>query len=151
MKPILSNRLTLANTIAWLKLHGLPILPVAPIQDSEKFPLIRNGKIIYEGNLPKPAFTGKNPSYLDLHGFPHLLPHRQYQHQLPEQCEIDRWFSHPNNGIMTMGGWGNIYWIDIDVKRYSSQQSCNRSVQSWLRRFPQLRRVRPRSDEVKGR
>ena len=147
MKPILSNRLPLANTIAWLKLHGLPVLPVAPIQDSEKFPLIRNGEVIYDGvgsasrngNRPKPAFTGKNPSYLDIHGFPHLLPHRKYQYLLPEQHEIDRWFRNPNNGIMTMGGWGNIYWIDIDVKRYSSQQSCDRSVQSWLRRFPQLR------------
>jgi len=142
----MKNNLTLSNTIAWLKLHGLPVLPVAPIQDSEKFPLIRNGKIVYDsvgsasrnGNRPKPAFTGKNPSYLDLHGFPYLLPHRKYQYQLPEQREIDRWFRHPNNGIMTMGGWGNIYWIDIDVKRYSSQQSCDRSVQSWLQRFPRL-------------
>ena len=135
----MKNNLTLSNVIAWLKLHGLPILPVAPIQDASKFPLIQHGKIVYNGGRPKPAFTGKNPSYLDLHGFPHLLPHRKYQCQLPEQREIDRWFSNPNNGIMTMGGWGNIYWIDIDVKRYSSQQSCDRSVQSWLRRFPRLR------------
>ena len=143
----MKNNLTLSDTIAWLKLQGLPILPVAPIQDATRFPLVRNGEVIYDGvgsasrngNRPKPAFTGKNPSYLDLHGFPHLLPHRKYQYQLPEQREIDRWFSHPNNGVMTLGGWGNIYWIDIDVKRYSSQQSCDRSVQSWLRRFPRLR------------
>ena len=142
----MKNNLTLSNTIAWLKLQGLPVLPVAPIQDATQFPLILNGKIIYDGvgsasrngNRPKPAFTGKNPSYLDLHGFPHLLPHRKYQYQLPEQREIDRWFGNPNNGVMTMGGWGNIYWIDIDVKRYSSQQSCDRSVQSWLQRFPRL-------------
>ncbi len=134
----MKNNLTIVDTIAWLKLHGLPVLPVAPIQDSAKFPLIRNGKIIYDGDRPKPAFTGKNPSFLDVHGYPHFLPHRKYQYQLPEQQEIDRWFKNPNNGIMTMGGWGNISWIDIDVKRYSSQQSCDRSVQSWLRRFPRL-------------
>lgn len=125
-------------TIAWLKRHGLPVLPVAPSQDAGKFPLTRNGEVIYDGDWPKPAFTGKNPSFLDIHGYPHLLPHRKYQHQLPEQQEIDRWFRNPQNGIMTMGGWGNIYWIDIDVKRYSSQQSCDRSVQSWLSRFPRL-------------
>jgi hypothetical protein len=135
----MKNNLTIADTIAWLKLHGLPVLPVAPIQDSEKFPLVQNGKIVCDGDRPKPVFTGKNPSYLDVHGYPHLLPHRKYQYQLPEQHEIDRWFRNPNNGIMTMGGWGNIVWIDIDVKRYSSQQSCDRSVQSWLRRFPKLR------------
>ena len=135
----MKNNLTLSNAIAWLKLQGLPILPVAPIQDASKFPLIQHGEIVYNGSWPKPAFTGKNPSYLNIHGFPHLLPHRKYQYQLPEQHEIDRWFSNPNNGVMTMGGWGNIYWIDIDVKCYSSQQSCDRSVQSWLQRFPRLR------------
>jgi hypothetical protein len=135
----MNNTLTIADTIAWLKCHGLPVLPVAPIQDATQFPLIRNGKVIHDGNGPKHAFTGKNPSYLDVHGYPHLLPHRKYQYQLPEQPEIDRWFKNPENGIMTMGGWGNIYWIDIDVKRYSSGQSCDRSVQSWLRRFPRLR------------
>jgi Bifunctional DNA primase/polymerase, N-terminal len=135
----MKNNLTIPDTIAWLKLHGLPVLPVAPIQDSEQFPLIRNGEIVYDGDGPKPAFTGKNPSYLDIHGYPHLLPHRKYQYQLPEQPEIDRWFRNPNNGIMTMGGWGNLVWIDIDVKRYSSQQSCDRSVQSWMRRFPKLK------------
>jgi Bifunctional DNA primase/polymerase, N-terminal len=134
----MKNNLTIPDAIAWLKLHGLPVLPVAPVQDSTQFSLIRNGKIVYDGNRPKPAFTGKNPSYLDVHGYPHLLHHRKYQYQLPEQHEIDRWFRNPANGIMTMGGWGNIYWIDIDVKRYSSQQSCDRSVQSWLRRFPRL-------------
>jgi hypothetical protein len=135
----MKNNLTISDTIAWLKLHGLPVLPVAPVQNATRFPLIRNGKIIYDGDRPKPAFTGKNPSYLDTHGYPHLLPHRNYQYQLPEQPEIDRWFRNPNNGIMTMGGWGNIYWIDIDVKRYCSGQSCDRSVQSWIRRFPRLR------------
>lgn len=142
----MQNNLALSDTIAWLKLQGLPVLPVAPIQDSTQFPLILNGEVIYDsvgsasrnGNRPKPAFTGKNPSYLNIHGFPHLLPHRKYQYQLPEQHEIDRWFNNPNNGVMTLGGWGDIYWIDIDVKRYSSQQSCDRSVQSWLQRFPRL-------------
>jgi hypothetical protein len=135
----MNNTLTIADTIAWLKCHGLPVLPVAPIQDATQFPLIRNGKVVHDGNGPKHAFTGKNPSYLDVHGYPHLLPHRKYQYQLPEQPEIDRWFKNPENGIMTMGGWGNIYWIDIDVKRYSSGQSCDRSVQSWIRRFADLR------------
>ena len=137
----MNKNLTISETIAWLKCHGLPVLPVAPIQDSEKFPLIRNGEIVYDGNRPKPAFTGKNPTYLDIHGVPHLLPHRQYQDRLPEQHEIDRWFRNPDNGIMTMGGWSKIYWIDVDMKRYCSGQSCDRSVQSWMRRFPRLKRT----------
>ena len=133
-KPILSSKTTIARTIAWLNLHGLPVLPVAPLQDSAQFPLIRNGK----ADRTKPAFTGKNPSYLDADGKPHLLPHRHYQTQLPKQSEIDRWFRNSSNGIMTMGGWGGIYWIDIDVKRYSSRQSCDRAVLNWLDRYPIL-------------
>ena len=40
-----------------------------------------------------------------------------------------------------MGGWGNIYWIDIDVKRYVSKQVCDRAVKHWLNRYPMLKKT----------
>ena len=127
-KPILSSTLTTARTIAWLNLQGLPVLPVAPWQD---YPRCKKGD--------RPIFTGKNPSFLGIDGRPHLVPHRCYQSRLPRQYEIDRWFANPANGVMTMGGWGGIYWIDIDVKRYVSKQVCDRAVKHWLNRYPMLK------------
>ena len=127
-KPILSSTLTTAQTIAWLNLQGLPVLPVAPWQD---YPRCKKGD--------RPVFTGKNPSFLDVDGIPHLIPHRYYQSRLPRQYEIDRWFANAANGVMTMGGWGDIYWIDIDVKRYGSKQVCDRAVEHWLKRYPMLK------------
>ncbi|MFM6156202.1 MAG: hypothetical protein ACKPE3_24945, partial [Sphaerospermopsis kisseleviana] len=44
---------------------GLPPLPVAPRQD--------------DGS----KFSGKNPSYLDANGSPHILAHTKFQHTLP--------------------------------------------------------------------
>ena len=126
-KPILSSKLTTTRTIAWLNLHGLPVLPVAPWQD---YPRCKKDD--------RPVFTGKNPSFLDKDGRPHLIPHRYYQSRLPGRCEVDRWFANPANGVMTMGGWGNIYWIDVDVKRYGSKQVCDRAVEHWLKRYPML-------------
>ncbi|MFM6005927.1 MAG: hypothetical protein ACKPA7_19835, partial [Sphaerospermopsis kisseleviana] len=64
---------------------GLPPLPVAPRQG--------DGAI----------FTGKNPSYLDANGSPHILAHTKYQKILPSQSELDLWFSHPLTGIGTLG------------------------------------------------
>ena len=127
-KPILSSTLTTARTIAWLNLQGLPVLPVAPWQD---YPRCRKGN--------RPVFTGKNPSFLGIDGGPHLILHRCYQSRLPRQYEIDRWFANPANGVMTMGGWGDVYWIDIDVKRYGSKQVCDRSVEHWLKCYPMLK------------
>jgi hypothetical protein len=138
-KPILSNKQTIARTVAWLRSHGLPALPVAPMQDAQQYPCRRNGAIIYDGDQPKPAFTGKNPSYLDESGQPHLLSHRYYQDRLPTTRELQGWFANPANGVMTMGGWGNIYWIDIDVKRYPSKARCDQAIERWLNLYPLLK------------
>ncbi len=139
MKPT-NVKITREGTIARLKAMGLPVLPVAPAQDAQTFPARnRSGEIIREANgQPKPAFTGKNPSYLDAAGNPKLIAHRLFQERLPSNWEMRNWFANPANGVMTMGGWQNIIWIDIDVKRYSSLGCCDQSVRQWLNRYPQL-------------
>jgi hypothetical protein len=139
MKPT-NVKITREGTIARLKAMGLPGLPVAPIQDAQKFPARdRSGAIIREANgQPKPAFTGKNPSYLDAVGNPQLIAHRVFQNRLPSDWEMQNWFAHPANGVMTMGGWQHIIWIDIDVKRYSRPGRCDQSVRQWLNRYPAL-------------
>ncbi|MBD0363967.1 MAG: DUF3987 domain-containing protein, partial [Coleofasciculus sp. C3-bin4] len=86
---------------------------------------------------PAPLFTGKNPSYLDKNGIPHLVNHRQYQHRLPSQKELEVWFAHPSNGIGTLGGWNDTVWLDFDVKKFSSQTECDTAVQSILSRISQ--------------
>jgi hypothetical protein len=128
------------GVIGRLRALGLAVLPVAPQQDAAKYPATsRDGAILRDAaGRPKPAFTGKNPSFLDADGVPKLISHRCYQTRLPHDWELQRWFANPANGVMTMGGWQNIIWIDIDVKRYSSQARCDRSVQQWLGRFPVL-------------
>jgi hypothetical protein len=130
---------TRAGTIARLKSLGLPALPVAPIQDAHAYPARnRQGEILREANGDiKPMFTGKNPSYLD-GNTPRLLRHKVFQDRLPTQWEMQQWFAHPSNGVMTMGGWGQILWIDIDVQHYASQGRCDRSVQAWMERYPLL-------------
>jgi hypothetical protein len=139
MKPTNIN-ITRTGTIARLKAMGLPALPVAPAQDAQEFPARdRSGEILRQANgQPKPAFTGKNPSYLDVAGNPKLIAHRVFQERLPSDWEMQNWFANPANGVMTMGGWQNVIWIDIDVKRYSSQGRCDRSVQLWRDRYPEL-------------
>jgi hypothetical protein len=137
---ITNIKITRQGTIAKLRAMGLPALPVAPAQSPHQFPArTKTGEIILDSQQqPKPAFTGKNPSYLDRHGIPRLISHRQFQERLPSDQELTDWFAHPDNGVMTMGGWQNIIWIDVDVKRYPGQGRCDYSVQQWLQRYPIL-------------
>lgn len=132
---------TRSSVAARLNALGLPALPVAPAQDARCYPAKdRQGAILRDqAGHPKPAFTGKNPSFLDQGGIPKLLAHRAYQDRMPHTWETRLWFGHPTNGIMTMGGWNNIIWIDIDVKRYPGQGRCDRSVEAWMNRYPLLR------------
>ncbi len=88
-----------------------------------------------------PAFTGKNPSYVDSSGIPHLIWHTQYQNRMPTQAELQTWFSHPANGIGTLGGWHDIVWVDIDVKQFESQQSCDQRIADWLSQYPLLQQT----------
>ncbi|MFM6136474.1 MAG: hypothetical protein ACKPCP_20365, partial [Sphaerospermopsis kisseleviana] len=91
---------------------GLAPLPVVPKQDGA-------------------IFTGKNPSYFDSNGRPHLLNHSKYQHTLPTESEIALWFSDPLTGIGTLGT-ESVTWIDIDSNKVASQQACDRAYQQLL-------------------
>ena len=117
-----------AETINWLKtLLGLPPLPVAPAQDPHKYPKRnKKGEIEYEkeGITPKPLFTGKNPSYLDECGTPHLVNHKEFQKRLPTDKQLELWFANPINGIGTLGGWNNTIWLDFDVKQFATSSEC---------------------------
>lgn len=134
LKPQASERETV---IEWLKAHGYPALPVAPAQDPFKYSKRnKQGEIEYEkdGAMPKPLFTGKNPSYLDRNGIPHLVNHRQYQNSLPSDRQLKEWFANPANGVGTLGGWNNTVWLDFDVKQFPSQQECDAAVLKFLER-----------------
>ena len=126
IKPQTSERQEVVN---WLVDNNYPALPVAPAQSAEQYPAReKNGEIKRDkqGN-PIPAFTGKNPSYLDRDGKPHLVNHRQYQSQLPSDRELREWFANPLNGVGTLGGWNNTIWLDLDVKQFASKQECDRA------------------------
>ena len=127
----------LRTTFDWLRSQGLPPLPVAPAQDPTRYPARnRDGSLKRDKDgVQVPAFTGKNPSFLDQRGIPHLIRHTQYQNRLPTQAELQTWFAHPDNGIGTLGGWHNIVWVDVDVKQFESQQTCDQRIADWLCQF----------------
>jgi Protein of unknown function (DUF3987) len=121
------------QVINWLVAHNYPALPVAPKQDAKKYhkeikpnSAQNTGRHcpVTETLQPIPLFTGKNPSYLDQAGIPHLVNHRQYQKQLPTRFELEQWFANPSNGIGTLGGWNDTIWLDFDVKKFDSEEDC---------------------------
>lgn len=120
---------SITETLLWLVDNGFPSLPVAPAQDPEKYPAKnKDGSVKRDGaGNPVPLFTGKNPSFLDKAGIPRIVNHQTYQAKLPTQKDIDRWFANPQNGIGTLGGWNNVYWIDVDRKNFDSQEECDRA------------------------
>ena len=132
------------EVIDWLIAHNYPALPVAPAQSAWKYyKLVKTNS--EEGVWsycpltvdlqPIPLYTGKNPSYLDSDGVPHLVNHRQYQNRLPSQKELEVWFANLSNGIGTLGGWNNTIWLDFDVKQFPSQQECDAAVLKILERL----------------
>ncbi|WP_196358210.1 bifunctional DNA primase/polymerase [Nodosilinea nodulosa] len=138
-------------TVQWLAARKLPALPVAPVQDPYRYPRIVAAKPqrgIYDhvecywqdGQLrPKPLFTGKNPSYLDGHGIPHLVYHHRYQNRLPTQQELHQWFAHPQTGVGSLGGHQGLAWIDFDTKGFESPESCDQAIAQWLNQHPRLK------------
>ena len=133
----------LRTTVDWLQEQGLPPLPVAPAQDPTRYPARhRDGrpKHLPDGTLV-PAFTGKNPSFVDSRGIPHLIRHTPYQHRLPTQAELQTWFANPDNGIGTLGGWHNLVWIDVDVKLFESPMACEQRMADWLNQYPLLQQT----------
>jgi hypothetical protein len=129
------------EAIARGKSLGLPILPVAPAQDAQKYPARqKDGSIkLDKDGQPIPAFTGKNPSYLDRASNPNLVRHEKYQSKLPTSNEQKMWFACPTNGIGTLGGWEGIYWLDLDAKRFESQEDCDRALEKIFDSHPKLR------------
>ncbi|MFM6135749.1 MAG: hypothetical protein ACKPCP_16595, partial [Sphaerospermopsis kisseleviana] len=99
---------------------GLPPLPVVPKQD--------------DGS----KYTGKNPSYFDSNGRPHLLNHSKYQSTLPTQSELDLWFKDPLTGIGTLGT-DSVTWIDIDSNKFKSQEDCDSAYKRLLESHPILK------------
>ncbi|MFM7425246.1 MAG: bifunctional DNA primase/polymerase, partial [Elainella sp.] len=127
----------LTEVLAVLDCLGLPALPVAPAQPADKYPARdKQGKIKTDrdGNS-LPAFTGKNPSFLDASGKPHLINHRLYQDRLPTAAERRKWFANPANGVGTLGDWSSIYWIDLDLKQFDSQAECDAAFTAILQRL----------------
>jgi hypothetical protein len=130
----------LQSSINWLHQNNYPVLPVAPAQPAVKYPAkdkSGNDKTDREGN-PLPAFTGKNPSYLDKQGIPRLINHTTYQKRLPTDQEIKTWFENPSNGLGTLGGWNSTIWVDFDVKQFDSQEECDRAFYGILEAHPVL-------------
>ena len=135
------------ETIDWLVANNFPALPVAPQQEPHKYPKRnKNGEIEYEGDgTPKPLFTGKNPSYLDKGGIPHLINHHKYRERLPTKEEYDKWFGNPQNGVGTLGGWNDATWIDLDVKNFESASDCEAAaleiIEKLAAHFPYFERT----------
>jgi phage/plasmid-associated DNA primase len=128
------------EVVDWLVENGFPALPVAPKQDPFKYPKKnKKGEIEYEedGVTPKSLFTGKNPSYLDKAGIPHLVFHTKYQTNLPSKVEFKKWFANPINGIGTLGGWNNAVWIDFDIKHFDSEKECEDAAMKCIDKITQ--------------
>ncbi len=142
--------------LEWLLSNSLPPLPVAPYQDPHRY-----HKVIKASNTrgahcplnqdlrPIPLFTGKNPSFLDADGNPHLINHHIYQSRLPSKKELKRWFKHPDNGIGTLGS-DRIKWIDIDSKQFRSQEECDLRFQTLLEQRPELKLTLLEKTQSKG-
>ena len=107
------------EAIQWLLEYGYPVLPIAP----------QNEQTIVKGKL---LYSGKNPSYLDRYARAVLVSHIQFQHRLPRQDELKRWFAHEATGVATLGGWQNTVWIDIDRKHFATTEACNAVVRRLL-------------------
>jgi hypothetical protein len=134
--------------IDWLLLNHLPPLPVAPRQNSREYPKLIKADLAkqiwehcpFDDDLqPIPLFTGKNPSFLDRHGVPHLINHRQYQSKLPSGSDLRKWFANPDNGIGTLGGHSGVIWLDFDIKQFESELECSKAVKTWGELRPELK------------
>src|SRR5919202_1119886 len=129
--------------------HNYPALPVAPAQSASQYHKVAPGNHellcwshcpVTADLQPIPLYTGKNPSFIDAAGNPHLINHREYQKRLPKAHEIKAWFANPCNGVGTLGGWNNTVWLDFDVKQFPTQEECDAAALSILSR-PELRQT----------
>ena len=128
------------HVIQLLISYNLPPLPVAPRQDPFKYPKKDSkGNIQYQkdGITPIPLFTGKNPSYLDANGIPHLVNHSKYQKIQPTESELQLWFCNSLTGIGTLGNDSTV-WIDLDSNKFANQKDCDRAYEELLENNPIL-------------
>ena len=137
------------KVIDWLISHNYPVLPVAPAQSAWKYYKIAPGNEdqgvwahcpVTADLQPIPLYTGKNPSFIDVEGNPHLINHRKYQKRLPKRSEIKVWFTNPSNGVGTLGGWNKTVWLDFDVKQFPTQEECDTAALSILK-HPELKQT----------
>ncbi len=119
------------KTIHALLELGCPPIPVAPKQNPRDKWCHRIGKTpddfqycpLDKDRNPIPKFTGKNPSFLDRDGSPRICTHGDYQHRLPTEQELGKFFCHPDTGVGTLGGHAGINWIDLDSKCYETAEA----------------------------
>jgi replicative DNA helicase len=118
----------------------MPIIPVAPINHNifQNDPKTKKPKLDKDGK-PVLRFCGKNPSYLDRAGSWCTLNHSPFQERHPTQEELTRWFENPDTGIGTICGWNGIIGIDMDSRRFASQEACDRAFYKLLEDTPGLR------------
>jgi predicted P-loop ATPase len=122
---------------------GLSPIPVAPYQNpnfkghkfykylhqSKKVTDSWDNSAKYEPILEadgsfKAKFTGKNPSFLSVSGFPKTIEHKNYQRTLPTQQDFEEWFANLLNGIGSLGN-ERYRWLDLDRKHFATQGDCD--------------------------
>ena len=136
------NSMPVLAVVTRLLRNGLSPLPVAPAHPAEQYPALdKNGqpKKDKSGALV-PAFTGKNPSYLDADGKPQSINHNRFQNKQPT-AHINLWFQNSRNGVGCLGGQ-NKRFIDFDSKHFESEAECDRVVLEWQSNNPQLEGAR---------
>jgi|GEM_PF-3502683 len=114
---------TVRETIHWLLRLGRPPLPECPIEAAK------------QGKEPK------QPCFLD-GKYLKTVNWKQWQEIQPLQEILDAWFSNPKTGIGTLGGWNGKHWlgwIDFDRKDFPSPDTCDRTIQEWLEKYPFLK------------
>ncbi len=130
----------------WLLSQELTILPVAPPQSPYQYPVTGKTKeghtycavaLVEEKLTPKPLFTGKNPSYLDSDGKPHIISHRKYQKINPTPDELITWFASPFNGVGILHKQGE-FSLDLDRKHFPTDADCEQALLSILESEPSL-------------
>jgi hypothetical protein len=115
-------------------------LPVAPAFPAELYPAKNKGGKIQldkDGN-PKPAFTGKNPSYIDAQGKPQSVNHARYQANRPTEQDVSTWFANSATGIGELCGFEGLYQLDWDSKNFESVEASSAAFFEWRDRHPQL-------------
>jgi predicted P-loop ATPase len=149
IKGFESDRRVVWTNVVFLTERGYPVLPVAPRQCPYQYPRVVkadpkrgtgehcpfNREALRDGRFePDPKFTGKNPSYLDSQGKPHLVNHKFYQDRLPTEAERKLWTANLANGYGVLCG-RRLHKIDLDRKHFGSQEECDQAKDAILEKI----------------